>query len=428
MNREMNSMDLKNLSISQGCENLVIQTLPLFEMMRMRAATTARRHSTLGFAAADPKSNARWVNQFTHTHRRLGPEDKEVVSPNNDTVYSNAWLDLSEGPVIVETPDMGDRYWTLGLLDAWTNPFAYVGRRTTGNRLQRTLVHGPGWHGIVPADITLTVAAPGNDVWVIGRHLVEDDGEEAARVRASQSSMRLVRLDGADAAMRVDTWIDGRDATVPSADLYLRIVSAALRRNPPAPSEKLTWPPAADDLAPALAAVYERLRTSNQPHDPGGGWAIPVMVKDNWGDDYLTRARIARNFIGALGVEEAMYPTAEVDAYGAPLDGSQRYELRFAPGRGLKVDAFWSLTMYRRSDCLFVANPIHRYSIGDRTPGLHHDADGGLAIRLQAEDPGSGANWLPTPKGESFYVVLRLYQPHADHLALRFDYPPIQRI
>ena len=419
-------MNSKTDQIAHGCDDVVIQTLPLFEMMRMRAATTARRHPTLGFAAADPKSNARWVNQFTHTHRRLGPEDKEVVSPNNDTVYSNAWLDLSEGPVVIETPDMGDRYWTLGLLDAWTNPFAYVGRRTTGNRPQRTLVHGPGWHGVVPADITLTVAAPGNDVWVIGRHLVEDDGEDAARVRKSQSAMRLVRLDGADAAMRVDTWIDGRDAGIPTADLYLRIVSAALRRNPPLPGERLAWPPAAAGLAPSLTTVYERLRANNQPHDLGGGWAIPVMVKNNWGDDYLTRARIARNFIGALGIEEAMYPTAEVDARGVPLNGSQRYELRFAPGKGLKVDAFWSLTMYRRSDCLFVANAIDRYSIGDRTPGLHHDADGGLAIRLQAEDPGPGVNWLPAPKGESFYVVLRLYQPHADHLALKFDYPPIQ--
>ena len=419
-------MNSKTAPIAHGCDDVVIQTLPLFEMMRMRAATTARRHPTLGFAAADPKSNARWVNQFTHTHRRLGPEDKEVVSPNNDTVYSNAWLDLSEGPVVIETPDMGDRYWTLGLLDAWTNPFAYVGRRTTGNRPQRTLVHGPGWHGIVPADITLTVAAPGNDVWVIGRHLVEDDGEDAARVRASQSAMRLVRLNGADAAMRVDTWIDGRDAGIPTADLYLRIVGAALRRNPPLPGERLAWPPAAAGLAPSLTTVYERLRANNQPHDLGGGWAIPVMVKNNWGDDHLTRARIARNFIGALGIEEAMYPTAEVDARGVPLNGSQRYELRFAPGKGLKVDAFWSLTMYRRSDCLFVANAVDRYSIGDRTPGLHHDADGGLAIRLQAEDPGPGVNWLPAPKGESFYVVLRLYQPHADHLALTFDYPPIQ--
>jgi hypothetical protein len=414
----------------RGCDDVVIQTLPLFEMMRMRAATTARRHPLLGFSAPEPASAMRWVNQFTHTHRRLGPQDKEVVSPNNDTVYSNAWLDLSQGPVVIETPDMGERYWTLGLLDAWTNPFAYVGRRTTGNRPQRTLVHGPGWRGAVRPGITQTVAVPGDDVWLIGRHLVEDDGEDAAHVRASQRAMRLVRADGSDAAMRVDTWLDGRDTDAPAADLYLAVVTAALQRNPATLGERLSWPPAQGEaeFAAALLAVFERLRTASQPHDLGGGWAIPVMVKTHWGDDHLTRARIARNFIGALGVEEAMYPTAEVDACGEPLDGSKRYELRFDPGKGLKVGAFWSLTMYRRSDCLFVANPIDRYSIGDRTPGLRHDADGGLAIRLQADDPGPEANWLPAPRGEPFYVVLRLYQPHADHLELRFDYPPIQPI
>lgn len=415
-------------AIPRSCDDVVIQTLPLFEMMRMRAATTARRHPVLGFAAADRASAMRWVNQFTHTHRRLGPQDREVVSPNNDTVYSNAWLDLCEGPVVIETPDMGERYWTLGLLDAWTNPFAYVGRRTTGNRPQRTLVHGPGWRGAVPPGITQTVAAPGDDVWLIGRHLVEDDGEDAARVRDAQRAMRLVRPDGSDAAMRVDTWLDARDTGAPAAAPYRAIVSAALRRNPVPAGETLAWPPVEAELATALPAVYERLRSGNQPHDLGGGWAIPVMVKTHWGDDHLTRARIARNFIGALGVEEAMYPTAEVDARGAPLDGSRRYELRFAPGKGLKVGAFWSLTMYRRSDCLFVANPIDRYSIGDRTPGLRHDPDGGLAIRLQADDPGPGVNWLPAPAGEPFYVVLRLYQPHADHLELRFDYPPIQPV
>jgi hypothetical protein len=417
-----------NPSIGHGSEAIVIQTLPLFEMMRMRAATTARRHPSLGFAAQSRDSAERWVNLLTHTHRRLGPQDKEVVSPNNDTVYSNAWIDLSEGPVVIESPDMGDRYWTLGLLDAWTNPFAYVGRRTTGNRAQRTLVHGPNWHGSLPEGITQTIAATGDDVWMIGRILVEDDGADAARVRELQAAMRLVRLDGSDAAMRVDTWINGRDTRVPSPEQYLCVVDAALRRNPPGAGEQVAWPPAPDGLAAALPAVYDRLRTSSQPHDLGGGWAIPVMVRTCWGDDHLTRARVARNFIGALGIDEAMYPTAEVDANGEQLNGSQRYELRFAPDKGLKVGAFWSLTMYRRGDCLFVANPIARYSIGDRTPGLRHDADGGLAIRLQADDPGPGVNWLPAPPGDMFYVVLRLYQPHADHLELRFAYPPIRPI
>ena len=58
-----------------AAEQAVIQTLPLFEMMRMRAATTARRHPQLGFAAPERDSHWRWVNQFTHTHRRLGPQD-----------------------------------------------------------------------------------------------------------------------------------------------------------------------------------------------------------------------------------------------------------------------------------------------------------------------------------------------------------------
>ena len=101
--------------------------------------------------------------------------------------------------------------------------------------------------------------------------------------------------------------------------------------------------------------------------------------------------------------------------------------LRFAPGAGPRVGAFWSLTMYRRSDCLLVANPIGRCSIGDRTPGLRPDPDGGLTIRLQAADPGPGHNWLPAPAGEPFYVVLRLYQPRRVHLELRYPYPSLRR-
>jgi hypothetical protein len=411
-----------------AAHDAVIQTLPLFEMMRMRAATTARRHPTLGFASEDRESRMRWVNQFTHTHRKLGPDDREVVSPNNDTVYSNAWLDLSQGPVLVDTPDMGDRYWVLGLLDAWTNPFAYVGRRTTGNRRQRTLVHGPDWQGEVPAGVTNVITAPGRDVWIIGRILVDDTPADIASVHGLQAQIVARRLDGADAALRVDTRLDGRSVAVPSAALFRAVVDEALARNPVPQGERLQWPVDGDALAAELPRVFEQLRQKEQPHALGGGWALQVAVRDHWGSDVLTRARIARNFIGALGIEEAMYPAAEADADGEPLHGSRAYELRFPPGQSLRVGAFWSLTMYRRSDCLFVANPIRRYSIGDRTPGLRREPDGSLVIRLQADDPGPDCNWLPAPRNELFYVVLRLYQPQADHLEYRYAYPPLRRV
>ena len=152
-----------------------------------------------------------------------------------------------------------------------------------------------------------------------------------------------------------------------------------------------------------------------------------MAVRSHWGSDVLTRARVARNLIGALGVEEAMYPTAEVDAEGQPLDGANTYELRFPPGGGPRVGRVRSLTMYRRSDCLFVANPIGRYSIGDRMTGLLTQPDGSLVIRVQADDPGAGFNWLPAPRGELFYVVLRLYQPGREHLEFGYAYPPLRR-
>lgn len=410
----------------QAVRQALVQTLPLFEMMRMRAGTTARRHPTLGFAAADRASTLRWVNQFTHTQRKLGPDDREVVSPNNDTVYSNAWIDLSQGPVLIDTPEMGERYWTLGLLDAWTNPFAYVGRRTTGNRRQTTLVHRAGWQGEVPDGVTQVIAAPGDDVWLIGRILMGDGADEVEAVRRLQSQFRMSRIDGSDAAMRVDTQLDGAAVDTPSAALYLRTVNEALAGNPPPAGETLDWPPSVDDVAAQLPVVFDELRHADQPHDLGGGWAIPVTVRASWGADVLTRARVARNLIGALGIDEAMYPTVEVDAGGQPLSGARAYELRFPPGAAPQVDAFWSLTMYRRSTCLLVANPIGRYSIGDRTPGLRPEADGSLVIRIQADDPGPGHNWLPSPPGELFYVVLRLYQPRADHLSFHFNYPPLQ--
>src|SRR5690606_31972519 len=115
---------------------------------------------------------------------------------------------------------MGDRYWTLGLLDAWTNPFAYVGRRTTGNRAQRTLVHGPGWQGEVPAGVSQVIAAPGADVWLIGRMLVDPNDEDIARVRQLQAQLRMTRLDSRPAASRLDASLGLPAVGTPTAAHY----------------------------------------------------------------------------------------------------------------------------------------------------------------------------------------------------------------
>ena len=415
----------------------VLRTLPVFEMARMRAANAPRRHPQQGFAGSDPASTLRWLNHFTHSKRLLAPKDREVVTPNNDTLYTNAWLDLAQGPLVIEVPDMGERYWTLGFLDMWTNPFAYAGRRTTGNRAQKLFVHGPQWSGQVPAGM-VEIAAPGEDVWIIGRILVDDDDADLARVGQLQQQFGIVRAsDGQPAACVADTAMNGRKTETPDAGEYRAIVEATWARNPAPAADSQTralWQEAgaADSAAlqQALAAVCQALREEAQPSEVGGGWSVPVAIRTDWGEQFALRARVARNLIGALGIEEAMYPVAEVDAQGRPLDGRHRYTLYFPPGAGPQVDAFWSITLYRKSDCLLVENPIERYSIGDRTRGLQWDADGGLRIAIQHTAPADAhgqANWLPAPP-EPFYLTLRLYQPRQAHLDFRFPYPPLERI
>ena len=420
----------------------ILYTLPLYEMARMRCASSPRRNARGDYADSEggPQSTLRWVNLFSHSRQLLGPANRRVVTPNNDTLYTNAWLDLSRGPLLVHAPDTAGRYYVLGFLDFYTNPFAYTGTRTTGTGAQVLFVHGPDWRGSVPQG-AIEVAAPTDHVWVLGRILAMED-EALEPVHALQDAFRIVRPAAPDVALygeRLDTGMQPHDLPG-DPETYLRVVNRELAMNPPPPREAtlvarfaalgigaaLSKPGEMTVLGKALGEVLQELDTP-QPSNLGGGWMLLADVKTSFGEDWHMRALVARAYIGMLGIEEVMYLMADVDATGAPLDGQRTYRLRFAPGAEPDVGAFWSLTMYRKSDFMLVDNPINRYSIGDRTHGLVRDADGGLTITMSHTAPRASTNWLPAP-AEAFYVSLRMYMPGKAHVERTFKYPPIQSI
>ena len=158
------------------------------------------------------------------------------------------------------------------------------------------------------------------------------------------------------------------------------------------------------------------------PKDPA---SPPVEVQDNFNGDWLTRARVARAYIGILGAHEVLYLLAFRDSNGQILNGQRSYKLRFVHGGLPKVDAFWSLSLYRKADYMFYDNPEQRFAIGDRTEGLHYDADGGLTIFISHDQPAQPSNWLPAP-AEAFYLALRLYLPQEVHQIKKFEYPKIE--
>lgn len=426
----------------------VLYTLPLYEMARMRAATCPRRRRDGTFADASPDGTLRWINHFVHIRELLGPRHRQVVTPNNDTLYSNAWLDLSREPLLLEVPDSGGRYYVLGLLDFYTNPFGYIGSRTTGTQAGRFLLHGPGWQGEVPPGVT-AVPCPTDAVWLLGRLLVDGEDDLPA-VHALQDRIRLTLMDGSDAVRPYDVGMQpGEQLGASEAQVrrYVEVINRALRENPPPAAEMdmvrtfaslglgaegaqpLPNRQQLAQLAEAMGAVLAELGEP-MPSALGGGWNLPVEIRASFGTRYFERAQVACNYIGALGMEEAMYVIADCDARGRPLDGREPHELVFPPGGLPQVGAFWSLTMYHKHDCMLVENPLGRYSIGDRSPGLCYAADGSLRLHLSATppaDPQRHDNWLPAPAGP-FYVALRLYVPGEAHLGKTFSYPGIQPV
>jgi hypothetical protein len=153
------------------------------------------------------------------------------------------------------------------------------------------------------------------------------------------------------------------------------------------------------------------------------GW-ITIFGCGLPGNDIFTRAACARIFPGPVNVpQEAMYWRTSVDDAGHALSGAHEYTLHFPPGGLPPNDAFWSLTMADEKQ-RFVANPIDRYSVGDRS-GLAQRRDGSVDIYLQNVAPeGHQTNWLPAPAGR-FNLWLRVYMPGEAILRREYTVPPV---
>ena len=97
-------------------------------------------------AAPEPNAHVP-MNQFGHMAKYPTAADKDIVRLNVDTLYSFAFLDLTQGPMVLSVPDTKGRYYLMPLVDAWTNVFASPGKRTTGTNAGNFLVSGPAWSG-----------------------------------------------------------------------------------------------------------------------------------------------------------------------------------------------------------------------------------------------------------------------------------------
>jgi len=402
---------------------------PMVDMLKQRHNETHRVRADQPVAAP--------VNAIAIYPGVLTPATQgQLRAANSDTLYLNAWVDLSHGPVLLDVPEMGGRYYTLAFMDLYAKPH-HLGTRTNQGKAARYALVGPS-SGAVPAGYE-TFRLPTDTAWMLGRVLVTGKADEAEAKRLSRAIV-MRGVTGPD--------VTAAEPARPFDSLeYFSVLNRALKGLPPVAGEEALMatfdaagfgprrdfdaatlsPGRALGLGCALRAGPAVLGQSGfRPTRNANGWLLSSAAADP-GFDYLLRAEIVRGgYVNAP--EESIYPAAITDSSGARLSGEHRYRIRFARGALPPVDAFWSITPYDMATSQLVENDLRRYAIGDRTRGMKYGKDGSLDIYLSASRPPEGAsNWLPVPKG-AFHVVTRLYLPRAEALDGRYVLPPIEKL
>ncbi|MCP9845681.1 DUF1254 domain-containing protein [Synechococcus sp. Lug-A] len=390
-------------------------------------------------------------DRFRHYSRSATPADKDIVTPNNDTPYSWAWLDLRTEPIVLSLPAVpAPRYYVNQWFDLYTHNFAYTGVRSTGRGAGTYLFAGPRWRGTVPKGITQVFRAETDFVGTLTRtQLIGPDDIPALKAIQGQYVLTpLSRFTGQPAprpapAVAWPAW----DASKAEGIGFITYLNALLPFMPAVPSERamrarfarigigpgLPFDPAKLDpklrtaLEVGVAEASQELKAKAQQQTSSQGF---FGSRQQLGSDYLTfRSMGAMLGIYGNSSEEAFYATQQTGPDGQVLDGRKRWVLRFEPGQLPPVTEFWSVTLYKLPERLLVENPIQRYSIGDRTSGLKLGTDGSLEIYIQSENPGTDkvSNWLPAPAGPFFFVA-RLYGPKDPVLKGKWKLPRLTEV
>ncbi|CAM3583669.1 DUF1254 domain-containing protein [Flavobacterium chungbukense] len=372
-------------------------------------------------------------NKFKHYDKIFTPADTAVVTPNNDTPYSWAILNLSDEPIVLELPEITNRYYSFQFVDLYTFNFAYVGSRATGDKTGKYLIAGPDWKGEKPNGIDKVIQSETNLITLLGRTELKMASGDIENVKKIQSQYKLT------------PWHEFSKTTAPAhkeyalpfpafkqADLtsaeFIGLGSNLLQYTSPNNAEtdlrvklaKIGLVPGkefdAKNYSPeVLKAINEGVAEAGKELEDGANKLTNATdlfgTREELNGDFTKRALGAAAGLYGNTKQEAIYIGTRTDKENAILSGKNKYVIRFPKGQTPPAKYFWSITLYELPSRYLVNNPINRYSIGDRTTGLKYEPNGDLNIYIQNEVPkGKESNWLPAPKN-AFYYLIRIYGP-----------------
>ncbi|MFK7932388.1 MAG: DUF1254 domain-containing protein [Saprospiraceae bacterium] len=418
------------------------------------------------------------INQVARVRATPTADFTSVVKPNVDTYYTTSWLDLSDGPLVLEVPQT-ERYYLLPLLDAYSNIFESIGTRTGYTEEKYFFfIKGPNHVDVNPQGNHQgrfhIIQAPTNMVWMLGRVEVKGYADGVKNVYPIQDKIQIVPYQYYGSSYTppagiTDSDNDNINPVEYIADMrmtaFFSQMAELMNDNPPADYDmeivqqmKLIGIEKVDGKYQSFFSEEKlptgvRLQTQTIPYSAGenwkawynsnntaeikNGWSIQIRGKGRYKDHYNLRAYQAYTGLGANLPEDAIYPTLTSGSYGSTLDSTKNYTLTFSKDALPPVhdESFWSLTVYNNNGYL-VKNYLHRYALGSNTKAIQNEIDdGNVTIYIQAEKPDDdSALWLPitnmddpgSATSTEFSLTLRLYWP--EDKALVWSPPELEEV
>ena len=238
------------------------------------------------------------LNHFYHFRNIADASYKDGGSPNNDTLYSWGFFDLSKEPVVLAHPDMGERYFTFELADMYASNFGYIGKRTTGSKADAFLIAGPDWNGEKPSNVREVIRSRTPYAVVFGRTFVEGPSDVSV-VNKLQDQYRVVPLslwERNDVTLPEDrdVWAPYDAKADPLADW--KTINRAMAENPPLEKDRpLLDVFASVGIGPGLTAMMEKL-------DPASKRGLARAASHGWA---MVEAMLAAGVASSFGMSRS---------------------------------------------------------------------------------------------------------------------------
>ena len=367
----------------------------------------------------------------------------EFVNPNLDVAYLETWFAVDKNtPVILEIPEIKERYYTAQLCDEWAEIITNINERNYPDHpFGRYAICLKGSNPDIPEGV-LRVDIPSKKAKMLAR--IERKGDDEGAIKL-QKSFKIIKTGEPkiDKAVKIKMFTNKEPITV---DAFRKPVVEEVIDSAP---DSMT---VAKDYQKKVRIIADFIDKSDENRqlidkiikeevaprvnefkikdgDPSGGWFNTAghikFDNDIW-------FRFIANFEGIWwnSALEAVYFIGYTDSDNKPLNGDNRYLIHYKNGDNPQkhTNAYWSLTLLSLPDFRVIPNEISRFNLNNIS-GLKLEEDGSLKIHISSELTPDipESNWLPSPRGKGFTLNHRFYVPKEEILNREWHVPPITR-